>query len=59
MVLILDGCAFPMPTHGVNQTFRFVGGIWIHLKIHQIRFSPEKDLAYIMRAQREMSNHLI
>ena len=58
MVLILDGCSFTMRTHGVNQAF--VEGIWLHRKSHQIRyFYSEKDLVYIIRAQREMSNHLI
>ena len=51
---------FPMRTHGVNQAFRFVEGIWLHRKSHQIRFFlSEKDIVYILRAQREMSNHLI
>ena len=27
-----------MRTHGVNQAFRFVEGIWLHRKSHQIRF---------------------
>ena len=44
---------FTMRTHGVNQAFRFVEGIWLHRKSHRIRFF------YIIRAQREMSNHLI
>ena len=43
---------FTLRTHGVNQAFRFVEGIWLHRKSHQ------KDLVYIIRAQREMSNHL-
>ena len=25
-------------TYGVNQAFRFVEGIWLHRKSHQIRF---------------------
>ena len=51
---------FTMRTHGVKQAFRFVEGIWLHRKSHQIRyFSSEKDCFYIIRAQREMSNHLI
>ena len=51
---------FPMRTHGVNQIFRFVEGIWLHRKSRQIRFFfSEKDLVFIIRAQREMSNHLI
>ena len=29
---------FTMRTHGVNQAFRFVEGIWLHRKSHQIRF---------------------
>ena len=27
-----------MRTHGVNQAFRFVEGIWLHRKSRQIRF---------------------
>ena len=48
-----------MRTHGVNQGIRFVEGIWLHRKSRQIRFFSEKDLVFIIRAQREMSNHLI
>ena len=29
---------FTMRTHGVNQAFRFLEGIWLHRKSHQIRF---------------------
>ena len=51
---------FTMRTHGVNQAFRFVEGIWLHRKRRQIRFFfSEKDLVYIIRAQHEMSNHLL
>ena len=51
---------FTMRTHGVNQAFRFVEGIWLHRKSRQIRFFLSgKDLVFIIRAQREMSNHLI
>ena len=51
---------FTMRTHGVNQAFRFVEGIWFHRKSHQIRFFfRKKDLVYIVRAQHEMRNHLI
>ena len=50
---------FTMRTHGVNQAFRFVEGIRLHRKSHQIRFFLEKDLVYIIRAQRKLSNHLI
>ena len=46
---------FTMRTHGVNQAFRFVEGIWLHRKSRQIRFFFKKDLVYIIRAQREMS----
>ena len=42
---------FTMRTHGVNQAFRFVEGIWLHRKSHQIRFFSENDLVYIIRAQ--------
>ena len=49
-----------MRTHGVNQAFRFVEGIWLHRKSLQILLIfSEKDLVYIIRAQREMSNHPI
>ena len=47
---------FTIRAHGVNQAFRFVEGIWLHRKCHQIRFFFGKDLVYIIRAQREMSN---
>ena len=51
---------FTMRTHGVNQAFRFVQGTWLHRKSRQIRFFfSEKDLVFIIRAQREISNHLI
>ena len=50
---------FTMRTQGVNQTFRFVEGNWLHQKSHHIHFLTEKDLVYIIPAQREMSNHLI
>ena len=39
---------FTMRTHGVNQEFRLVEGIWLHRNSHQIRFCfLEKDLFYI------------
>ena len=48
---------FTMRTQGVNQAFRFVGGVWLHRKSRQIRyFFSEKDLVYIIRAQREMND---
>ena len=51
---------FTVRTYWVNQAFRFVEGIWLHRKSRQIRFFfSEKDLFYIIHAQREMSNHLI
>ena len=50
---------FTMRTYGVNQAFRFGEGIWLHRKSRQIRFIFRKDLVLIIRAQREMSNHLI
>ena len=46
---------FTMRTHGVNQAFRFVKGIWLHRKSRQIHFFTEKDLVFIIRAKREMS----
>ena len=30
-----------MRTYGVNQEYRFVGGIWLHRKSRQIRFFSE------------------
>ena len=33
---------FTMCTHGVNHTFRFVEGIWLHRKRNKIRFFFEK-----------------
>ena len=49
-----------MRTHGVDQAFRFVEGIWLHRMSRQIRFFfSEKDLVFIIRAQREISNHLL
>ena len=49
-----------MHTHGVNQAFRFVEDIWLHRKSRQIRFFSSKNgLISIIRAQREMGNHLI
>ena len=51
---------FTMRTHGVNQAFHYVEGIWLHRKSRQIRFFfSKKDLVFIIRAQRKMSNHLI
>ena len=51
---------FTLRTYGLNQEFRFDEGIWLHQKSHQIRFLfSEKDLVYIIRAQRKMSNHII
>ena len=50
---------FTVRTHGVNQAFRLVEGIWLHRTSHQIQFFSEKDRLYIIRAQREMNNHLI
>ena len=46
-------------THGVNQGIRFVEGIWLHRKSRQIQFFSRKNNLFIIRAQREMSNHLI
>ena len=50
---------FSMRTHGENQAFRFVEGIRIHRKSRQIQFFSEIGSVFIIRAQREMSNHLI
>ena len=60
MVLYHMVALLTMRRYGVNQASRFVEGIWLHPKSHQIRFFFfEKDLVYNMGAQREMSNHLI
>ena len=45
MVSKLDG-HFTMRTYGVNQAFRFVEGIWVHRKRHQIR-KKGKDLLVV------------
>ena len=38
MAFLIDGCSFHYAhTHGVNQAFQFVEGIWLHRKTHQIR----------------------
>ena len=53
---------FTMRTHGVNQAFQFIKGIWLHRKSHQIRFFVRKKTLFsnlVKRAQREMSNNLI
>ena len=51
---------FTMRTHGVGQAFRFFEGIRLHRKSRQLRFFfSEKDFVFIIRAQGEMSNHLI
>ena len=46
MVYIKDGCSFTMRTHGVIQAFRFVEGIWLHRKSHQIRFFFRKKTLF-------------
>ena len=48
-----------MRTHGVDQAFRFVVGIWLHRKSRQIRFFFGKGLFYILRAQHDLSYHHI
>ena len=48
-----------MRTYGVNQVFRFVEGIWLYRKVVKSDFFSDKDLVFIILAQREMSNHLI
>ena len=51
---------FTMGTRGVNQEFRFVDAFgYIERVIKSDFFFSEKDLVYNIRAQREMSNHLI
>ena len=37
---------FTTRTHGVNQAFRFVEGIWLHRKICQIRFFFRKKTLF-------------
>ena len=38
---------FTMRTHGVNQAFRFVEGIWLHRKSHEIRKKiPKRPILY-------------
>ena len=48
-----------MRTHGVNQAFRFVEGIWLHRKSRQIRFSVGKDLFYFISAQHVLNYQLL
>ena len=57
MVFILDD--FTMRTHEVNQTFRFVKAFGYIERIVKSDFFSEKDLVFILRAQREINNHLI
>ena len=45
MVFIIDA-HFTMRTHGVNQAFRFVEGIWLHRTSHQIRFFVRKKTLF-------------
>ena len=51
---------FTMRTHGVNQAFRFVEGIWLHRKSRRIRFFffSEKDLVFIFPAQHEQPSYI-
>jgi len=37
---------FTMRTHGVNQAFWFVEGIWLHRESHQIRFFFRKKTLF-------------
>ena len=48
-----------MRTHGVNQAFRFVEGIFYIERVIKSGIFTRKDPFSFMRAQREMSNHLI
>ena len=50
---------FTMRTHGVNQAFQFVEGIWLHRKSRQIQKKIGKELFHIIRAQHALSYHLI
>ena len=50
---------FTMRTHGENQAFRYLEGILLQRKCHQIGIFVEKDPVYIKRVQREISNHQI
>ena len=46
--------------YGVNQAFRFVEGIGNIKRVFKYDvLSRKKNLVYIIRAQREMNNHLI
>ena len=60
MVFILDGCSFHY-AHTWSKSG--ISICWRHLVTSKESSNPiffsEKDLVYIIRAQREMSNHLI
>ena len=60
MVLILDGCSFHYAHTWSKSGFSIC---WRHLVTSKESSNPiffsEKDLVFIIRAQREMSNHLI
>ena len=55
MVFILDGCSFHYAHTRVDllKAFAYIE------RVVKSDFFPEKDLVYIIRAQREISNHLI
>ena len=50
---------FTMRTHEVNQALRFVKAYGYIERVIKFDFFSEKDLVYIIRAQGEMSIHLI
>ena len=58
MVFRLDGFHLTMRTHGVNQAFRFVEGIWLHRRVVKSDFFTEKTF-YSIRSQHVLSYHLI
>ena len=50
---------FTMRTHGVNQTLDLLKAFGYIERVVKSDFFSEKDHIFIIRAQREMSNHLI
>ena len=59
MVFIIDGSHFTMRTHGGNQVFRFVKGIWLHRKSHQIRFfSKRPSLHHTCKTWNEQPSYI-
>ena len=50
---------FTMRTHGLNQAFRCVEGIWLHRKSRQIRKYFRKRLILHHTSEHVLSYHLI